>query len=163
MIRLAQRFQRAIQLLRAPMGSAAGGLIQVLRPVALPTFSLTVRAFPEGDRAVFNTPEMREMFLDDITHGSSRGLHSVFFDILLFSKPWGFDLADISVPIRFWQGDADPIVPVDHAVRMAELVPDSELEIRHAESHLGGLMIADDVLGTLLDLWPDPVHTRPVH
>ena len=35
-------------------------------------------------------------------------------------------------------GDSDPIVPVDHAERMAELVPDSALEIRHAESHLGG-------------------------
>lgn len=163
MIRLAQRFQRAIHLLRAPMGAAAGGLIQVLRPVASPTFGLATRIFPEGDRAVFDRPEMKEMFLDDITHGSARGLHSVFFDILLFSKPWGFDLADISVPIRFWQGDSDPIVPVDHAERMAELVPDSVLEIRHAESHLGGLMIADEVLETLLDLWPASLLTRPRH
>lgn len=159
MIRLAQRFRHAIRVLRAPMGAAAGGVIQVLRPVALPVFTLTTRVFPEGDRAVFDRPEMREMFLDDITHGSTGGLHSVFFDILLFSKPWGFDLADISVPIRFWQGDSDPIVPVEHAHRMAELVPDSALEVRHAESHLGGLLIADEVLGTLLDLWPE---TAPI-
>jgi len=119
-------------------------------------FGLATRVFPEGDRAVFARPEMKEMFLDDITRGSSRGLHSVFFDILLFSKPWGFDLAEIDVPIRFWQGDTDPIVPVEHAEHMAELVPDSTVQIRHAESHIGGLMIADEVVDVLLDLWPTP-------
>ncbi len=154
MIRLAQRFQRVIRLFRAPMGTAFGATVQVLRPVSSQAFGLATRVFPEGDREVFAEPEMKDMFLDDIAHGATRGLHSLFFDILLFSKPWGFDLADIKVPIRFWQGDADPIVPVAHAERMAELVPDSTLEIRHAESHLGGLMIADDVLEVLLDLWP---------
>ncbi|MEZ5382631.1 MAG: alpha/beta hydrolase [Microthrixaceae bacterium] len=156
MIRLAQRFQAPLHLLRAPMGSALGAVVQVLRPVASPTFGLATRVFPEGDRAVFAQPAMKEMFLDDIAHGSTRGLHSLFFDILLFSKPWGFDLADIDVPIRFWQGDADPIVPAAHAERMAELVPDSTVQIRHAESHLGGLMIADEVVEVLLDLWPTP-------
>lgn len=155
MIRLAQRFQSAIHLVRAPMGTAVGAVVQLLRPVASPAFGLATRVFPEGDRAVFAVPEMKQMFLDDIAHGSTRGLHSVFFDILLFSRPWGFDLAGITVPIRFWQGDSDPIVPVEHAQHMAELVPDSALEIRHAESHLGGLMIADDVLEVLLELWPE--------
>lgn len=154
MIRLAQRFQHAIRLVRAPLGTAVGAIVQALRPVASPVFGLATRAFPEGDRAVFAIAEMKDMFLEDIAHGSTRGLHSVFFDILLFSNPWGFDLADIAVPIRFWQGDSDPIVPASHAQRMAELVPDSALEIRHNESHLGGLMIADEVLDILLDLWP---------
>jgi pimeloyl-ACP methyl ester carboxylesterase len=154
MIRLAQRFQSAIRLVRAPLGTAVGAMVQALRPVASPVFGLATRIFPEGDRAVFAVPEMETMFLEDIAHGSTRGLHAVFFDILLFSNPWGFDLADITVPIRFWQGDSDPIVPVAHAQRMAELVPDSALEIRHDESHLGALMIADEVLDVLLDLWP---------
>ncbi len=157
MIRLAQRFQVAIRAVRSPLGSIVGATVQILRPISSTAFGLATRVFPEGDRAVFARPEMKEMFLDDIAHGSTRGLHSVFFDILLFSKPWGFDLADIRVPIRFWQGDSDPIVPVEHAVRMAELVPDSDLRIRHAESHLGALMIADEVLETLLDLWPSAV------
>ena len=154
LIRLAQRFQGPIRLVRAPVGRVVGATIQALRPVASAAFGLATRVFPEGDRAVFAVPEMKTMFLDDIAHGSTRGLHAVFFDILLFSKPWGFDLADITVPIRFWQGDSDPIVPEAHAHRMTELVPDAALEIRYDESHLGSLMIADEVLDILLGLWP---------
>jgi pimeloyl-ACP methyl ester carboxylesterase len=154
LIRLAQRFQGPIHLFRSPMGTTLGAILQLLRPVMDGGVGYFTKILPEGDQVVFHEPEMKAMFLDDIVHGSTRGLHSVFFDILLFSRPWGFDLADIEVPIRFWQGDSDPIVPVEHAIRMAELVPDSSLEIRPDESHLGALAIADEVLEVLLDLWP---------
>ncbi len=155
MILLAQRNQDAIRLLRVPMGSALGALVQGLKPVASPVINLVKQLFPEGDQKVIGNPAMQEAFLDDILHGSAGGLHSLFFDILLFSKPWGFTLSEISVPIRFWQGDADPIVPLEHAEKMAQLVPDSTLIVRHAESHLGALMIADDVLEELLAIWAD--------
>ncbi len=110
---MAQRNQDAIRLLRAPMGSGLGVLVHVLDPVSTPVVNLVEQLFLEGDQAVIGDPEIQETFLDDIQHGSARGLHALFFDILLFSKPWGFDLVEITVPIRFWQGDADPIVPFD--------------------------------------------------
>lgn len=164
LIRMAQRNQDAIRLLRAPMGSGLGALLQALEPVSTPVVTLVKQLFPEGDQAVIGDPEIQATFLDDIQHASARGLHALFFDILLFSKPWGFDLAEITVPIRFWQGDADPIVPLEHAERMAQLVPDSELRVRHAESHLGALMIADDVLEVLLAIWADaPASTDSIH
>jgi pimeloyl-ACP methyl ester carboxylesterase len=78
------------------------------------------------------------------------------FDLVLFTRDWGFRLGDIRVPIRFWHGDADHIVPLAHVQHLAGLVPDSELRIRPGESHLGCLAAADEVFSVLLDLWPFP-------
>jgi pimeloyl-ACP methyl ester carboxylesterase len=75
-------------------------------------------------------------------------------DLVLFGRDWGFRLVDIDVPIRFWHGDADHLVPVRHARHLARLVPDAALTIRRGESHLGSLAAAEEILGTILSLWP---------
>ena len=94
------------------------------------------------------------MFLDDLARASRRQLHGPLYDILQFTRPWGFSLRDVRVPIRFWHGDADPIVPLAHAEHMAALVPDAELRVRPREGHIGNLDAAREVLEVLLDLWP---------
>jgi pimeloyl-ACP methyl ester carboxylesterase len=71
-------------------------------------------------------------------------------DLLLFLRPWGFSVRDIEVPVRWWHGDADNIVPFEHGSHMVSLIPDAQLYVRHEESHLGGLGAAEEVLHTLL-------------
>jgi fermentation-respiration switch protein FrsA (DUF1100 family) len=80
---------------------------------------------------------MKSTFLDDLDRASSRQLHAPIYDILQFSRPWGFSLRDVHVPIRFWHGDADPIVPLVHAEHMAALVPEAALRVRPGEGHPG--------------------------
>ena len=75
-------------------------------------------------------------------------------DLVLFTRDWGFRLADVRVPVHFWQGDADPIVTIDQAKSMAEAVPDSSLAVRPGESHLGGFAVATEAIETVLDHFP---------
>ena len=68
-------------------------------------------------------------------------------DARLFGRDWGFRLADVKVPVRWWHGDADSIISFDDAKKAAEHLPDAELILMPDESHLGGFAAADEVLG----------------
>ncbi len=138
-----------------PLGSALGFLIRVMDPVADPVFRATARMFPEGDREVFARPEMQAMFLHDIDLTAQGGLPGPLYDLVLFTREWGFQLADITVPAHFWQGDADPIVTLDQAEKMAGIVADSTFNLRPGESHLGGFAAGTDAVEAVLAHWPN--------
>ena len=110
---------------------------------------------PPGDQEVFRDPAMREMFLDDIIHAAEHNMHAILSDFTLFGRPWGFSVRDISVPVRFWHGDADNLVPLDHGRHLADLIDDSELQVRPEEGHLGSLDAAEEVLDAIFAQWPD--------
>jgi pimeloyl-ACP methyl ester carboxylesterase len=138
-----------------PLGFALTRLVRLARPVTSPAFDLYVRLSPEGDRRVFAMPDMKEMFTADIVSAAKTSLAAVAYDLALFGRHWGFSLADIRVPIRFWHGDADNIVPLEHAEHQTALVPDAELRVRPGESHLGSLAATDEILDVFLGLWTD--------
>ncbi len=139
--------------LRVPLSIMLTAGLWSLRPLASPVFDLYARLSPEGDRRVFERPEIKAMFLDDLLRGSRTGLAALFYDFVLISRPWGFSVRDVSVPVRWWHGDADNLVPLEHGRHMVSLLPDAELFVRPGESHLGGLGAADEVLSTLLEQW----------
>jgi pimeloyl-ACP methyl ester carboxylesterase len=154
LIRLAVYFEPVFRTWHEPLGAALTMTAWTLRPFSSPIFNLISRLSPPGDRAVFSRPEMKAFFLDDLLHGSRWGLRAPVYDLLLFCKPWGFRLGDIRVPIRFWHGDRDHLVPLAHAQHQAALVPDAELTVRHGESHLGTLAAAEQILDSILARWP---------
>jgi pimeloyl-ACP methyl ester carboxylesterase len=160
LVRLGSHFEPVFRYLHEPLGVLLTMLVWTLRPVSSPVFNLVARLSPAGDRAVFARPEMKAFFLDDLLHGSRWGLRAPVYDLLLFSRPWGFRLRDVRVPIRFWHGDADHLVPLAHAHHQARLLPDAEVRVRRGESHLGGLAAAEEILDAILSLWPDEKKMR---
>ena len=156
LVSLARPFGSAIALGRGVVGRAVHVWARAIMPVRSQVFAVYIALSPEGDQRVFRQPEMRAMFVDDIVRAVRTQAHAPVLDVVLFTRPWGFALRDITVPIRFWHGDADHIVPLAHARHMAALVPGAELRVRHGESHLGALDASDEVFGAVLDLWPAP-------
>jgi pimeloyl-ACP methyl ester carboxylesterase len=161
LVGLAVPFRPVVRTLREPLAMMLTALVWVLQPVSSPIFNLYARLSPPGDRAVFARPEMKAIFIDDLVHGSRWGLRAPVYDLLLFSGPWGFRLRDIRVPIRFWHGDADHLVPLEHAHHQASLVPNATLKVRHGESHLGSLAAAEEVLDAILALWAGSRSAHP--
>src|SRR4029077_10432367 len=127
-------------------------LVMAVRPFGHEALRLYARVSPVGDRAVFDRPEIEAMFLDDITDTGGR-LRAVVDDVILFTRDWEFSLRDVHVPVKWWHGDADHIVPLAHGEHCVGLLPDAELFIRPEESHLGGLGAAREVLDTMLATW----------
>ena len=142
-----------LEAAREPLGHLLWRLFRALRPISSEAFDAFIRFMPQGDQVVYRRPEMKSTFLDDLDRVSRRQLHAPIYDILQFTRPWGFSLRDVHVPIRFWHGDADPIVPLVHAEHMAALVPDAALRVRPGEGHIGNLDAAHEVLDAILGLW----------
>jgi pimeloyl-ACP methyl ester carboxylesterase len=144
------------------LSGAAGEVVSfVLRPltttVSGPAFALYANVIsPECDRPVLKRPDMKEAFLYDLTIAARTGVRAAINDLVLFGRDWGFRLSEIRVPIRFWHGDADMIVPLSHGVHQAGLVPDSGLTVVPGGGHFSGYETVEEVFHTLLGLWSQP-------
>ncbi len=152
LVSLARRLSPVVRVARRPIGLGLTGAIRVVKPLASPGLDLYARLSPAGDRRLLNRPEFKAMFLDDLLNGSRRQFAAPLSDVLLFSRHWGFEAADVTCPVRWWHGDDDHIIPFEHGRHMVERLPDAELRVLAGESHLGGLAVGEEILDTLLGL-----------
>jgi pimeloyl-ACP methyl ester carboxylesterase len=154
---LAARFQWFLDPVRSALGAALWLALQPLVPLTHPAYKLYASRMPAGDRKVFADPEIEAMFIDDIVTASRRRFGAVTHDVALFGRDWGFSVGDIRVPVFWWHGDADNIVPLAHAEHSMGLLKGCEFSVRPEESHLGAFAVADVVLETVVDAWsPSP-------
>jgi pimeloyl-ACP methyl ester carboxylesterase len=156
---LARRYSTVLNRVHTPLAFAVMTGAYLLRPVAGHTLRLYAITSPPGDREVFAKPEMRAMFVDDLLIAGKRGIRAPAYDVLLFGRDWGFSVRDVDVPVHWWHGDADHIVPLRHGEHVVSLLPDAEFHLRTEESHLGTLGIADEILGTLMNTWEEREHS----
>ena len=143
---LARRLALVLSGLRRPLAALSTGLLAPLIPVSHYAYRAYSGISPEGDKRVFADPEVEGMFVDDILLFLKGGCQAFVDDVRLFGRDWGFRLADVKVPVRWWHGDADPLVPLAAAQAAVSRLPDAELILRPGESHLGGFATADEVL-----------------
>jgi pimeloyl-ACP methyl ester carboxylesterase len=145
-IELARTLAPMLSGLRRPLASLVAALLMPILPFGHPVYRRFAAVMPEGDQRVFADPQIEGMFIDDIVLAAKGGFQAVVDDARLFGRDWGFRLADVKVPVRWWHGDADPIVTFDDAKTAVSRLPDAELIRMPDESHLGGFAAADDVL-----------------
>jgi len=144
-----------LAVLRIPLGEALTHLVRPLRTFTSQGFDLYTRVAPASDRPIMRQPEMKAMFVYDIETAVVGGLRAPMSDLVVFGREWGFSLRDISVPVRFWHGDADGIVPLSHGEFQAAMVPDADLVMCPGGGHFAGFILAPDVLGWIDDVWSD--------
>jgi pimeloyl-ACP methyl ester carboxylesterase len=153
LVDLGVRLAPLVAMTHVPTGILLTGAVRLARPIASPGLDLYARLSPAGDRALLRRPEFKAMFLDDLLNGSRKQLSAPLADVLLFTRDWGFRVADVTVPVRWWHGDADHIIPFAHGEHMVALLPDAELHVLAGESHLGGLGAGEHILTTLVEIW----------
>ncbi|MDZ7886820.1 MAG: alpha/beta hydrolase [Mycobacterium sp.] len=142
-----------LELAGAPIRLAAATLIKFIAPVGSPALEMYARISPEGDRRLLARPEFKAMFLDDLLNGGRKQLAAPFYDIVDFVRDWGFRLDEVKVPVHWWHGDKDHIVPFAHGAHVVSRLPEAEMTVLPGESHLGGLGCAEEILRTMLDIW----------
>lgn len=149
LVELTDRFHVILEPLRSVLPLLVRGLFVPVLPLAHLAYGQFTRFMPPGDRKVFADPGIEAMFIDDLGEALRCGLGAIAHDIALFGADWGFRVADVRPPVRWWHGDADNFVDLADAERTASLLPDVELHVRPGESHLGGFAAADDVLAAM--------------
>lgn len=150
---LARLAEPVLQRAGRPISILATGLIRMIRPVAEPALELYALISPEGDRRLLGRPEFKAMFLDDLLNGSRKQLAAPIADAVLFARYWGFRLDEVQVPVHWWHGDADHIIPFAHGEHAVSLLPDARLYPIPGESHLAGLGRAEEILRTMDEAW----------
>lgn len=153
LMELAKIVRPIIEVADTPIRWVAGSLIKVIAPFGSPALDLYARISPDGDRNLLSRPEFKAMFLDDLLNGSRKQLAAPFADIVVFARDWGFRLSDIKVPVRWWHGDADHIVPYAHGQHAVARIADAEMYTLPGESHLAGLGVPEDILTKILEVW----------
>ena len=112
-------------------------------------------SMPEADRATIRDPEVARAFLEMLAETFAQGPAGAQVDSALVASAWGFDPADVRVPVHMWHGDADDNVPIEMARHLAERVPGAELTVVAGEGHLSlvhrllGRVLGDLVAGAL--------------
>ena len=90
-------------------------------------------------------PEFKAMFLDDLLNGSRKQMSAPFADVLLFSRHWGFEAGDVQVPVRWWHGDADHIIPLARADGIVAVAAGQRVVARAAVEVVVRIVAGQDV------------------
>ena len=89
------------------------------------------------DRDAMADPSVRRTMLDaavEATRQGSRGLATE--RQLMFSRPWGFDPADIRMRTLLWYGAEDTLAPPQMGEHLAATIPDGRLTVYPGEGHM---------------------------
>ncbi len=85
----------------------------------------------------------------DIFHEALRiGYWGWFDDDMAFTKPWGFELNEIRVPVFIWQGGHDRMVPFAHGEWLAAHLPGARPRLFEEHGHLS---LAVDSISQIVD------------
>lgn len=98
--------------------------------------TITGTQLSERDQLAATKPTWK-VALDSCAFTMQQGWDWVADDYSSYLKPWGFDPRDVNVPTIIWQGGLDVNVPIQHGRWLAANMPNSKLELRENESHLG--------------------------
>jgi pimeloyl-ACP methyl ester carboxylesterase len=90
----------------------------------------------ESDRAQLARPERMQMFRESIREQAVNGVYGWVDDSLALTRPWGFDVSEITVPVLIRYGASDVLVPPTHGEWLAAHVPNCVVKIDDA-GHLG--------------------------
>jgi pimeloyl-ACP methyl ester carboxylesterase len=89
----------------------------------------------EPDRVAL-TGEYAERSHASLNRALSNGVTGWLDDDLALSRPWGFSLESVRVPVSIWQGREDRFVPITHGEWLAAHVPGARSHLLENEGHI---------------------------
>jgi pimeloyl-ACP methyl ester carboxylesterase len=98
------------------------------------------------------TGEFAELMSASMTRAGAQGVVGARDDGLAIVAPWGFEVADIAVPVAVWQGRQDAMVPFEHGVWLVDNIPTAHAHLLDDEGHLTLVRQVDRILADLKSL-----------
>lgn len=103
----------------------------------------------EGDRWFFTDAERVAAFDAHIRETWRQGQNAIRWELIDVFQPWGFRLADISVPTHVWHGAQDPRVKQEYIDFTASRIPNCRVVVWPDGGHLACVKHWDEVLRAL--------------
>ena len=92
--------------------------------------------------------DLGEMFAASFREAARNGVWGWYDDDIAYTRPWGFELPSIRVPVSIWQGALDLMVPFAHGEWLAANIPGARARLRPEHGHLS---LAVGSFGEILD------------
>ncbi len=108
------------------------------------------RSAAEPDKAILDRPQVRAIYKADLQEAFRRGSRGLAHELVVYSRPWGFRLEDITMPVHLWQGEADANVPVSMGRYQASAIPNCRATFYPGEGHLMSIDRMEEILAALL-------------
>ena len=89
----------------------------------------------EADREILGDPRLRAVMIANAAEMYRQGNGGIYDEALCMARPWGFPLADVTVPVRIWHGAKDQAVPVGMGKYLARNVPTAIATFYPREGH----------------------------
>jgi len=112
--------------------------------------SLMMRSMPEPDKAVLARPEIRAAFVEDVIEAFRSGGRGAAWEAVMYARPWGFRLEDITTEVHLWQGEEDVNVPPSMGRYQARAIPKCQATFYPGEGHLLIVDHIDEMLESLI-------------
>jgi pimeloyl-ACP methyl ester carboxylesterase len=105
-----------------------------------------------ADAAVFSDEAFRTNFADANVEGARQGQAGLICDWVADALPWGFELADLGIPVDLWVGQRDQGRAPLHAAEIARRIPSCTVHAAEDEGHF-----------LLIPLWSEIVERGLAH
>ncbi|HSS53957.1 MAG TPA: alpha/beta hydrolase [Gaiellales bacterium] len=101
--------------------------------------------------AMIDVPEVAEWLARSIQSAASAGIWGWVDDDLAWAKPWGFEMADIRVPVIIRHGDKDGFVSIEQGRWLAAHIPGARFDEMPGGGHTTVGVPIDPVITDMLD------------
>ncbi|CAK7235076.1 hypothetical protein SBRCBS47491_009169 [Sporothrix bragantina] len=103
-------------------------------------------------KACIESEQLGEYLVSILREGMGFGVDGWIDDDLEFTRPWGFDLSEVRVPVLLYQGSDDIMVPYAHGVWLADHLPKEHLQkhLIEGEGHVSLVAKGDELLVELI-------------
>jgi pimeloyl-ACP methyl ester carboxylesterase len=109
--------------------------------------SIISKKVAEPDKMALNDPDLIDALCLSFQEAFCSSLRWPAADVVLYSRPWGFDLADIRIPVYLWHGEKDRIVPPEMGRYIAQALPDCRATFYVNEGHFS------IILNRMKEIW----------
>ena len=90
----------------------------------------------------------RDRIADQLTNGLAPGVDGWVDDAIAFTRPWGFDVGSIRVPVYLTYGRSDTLVPAAHGDWLAAHIAGATVVVSEA-GHMGDDATVEDQMAWL--------------
>ncbi|WP_329277381.1 alpha/beta fold hydrolase [Streptomyces sp. NBC_01451] len=104
----------------------------------------------DDDRMIVSDNAIRSMLLRNYREALRTSPYGWIDDALALTGPWGFDPAQIDVPVLLWHGGKDVFSPASHSSWLAARIPGATAVLEPAAAHFAALRALPAALNWLL-------------
>ncbi len=92
-------------------------------------------SMPACDRQALDDRQATDMLLTSMVESFRAGSDGSAWELKLMTRPWGFRLQDIAIPVALWHGDSDINSPIATGSYLSHTIPAASLTVLPGEGH----------------------------